>query len=138
MMLRGPMLAAVALAGAAQAAEGMVFGCMPLRAKGEQQIEAYIDGFVPGDYPPSKIESIRVLARFGADVYEFFPEHVKQIELSGGALRIHLLQPLSAGAVAEMRIEGNLAAKKGGEAPMQVWLRNERREARGDVRCTIE
>jgi len=138
MMLRGPVLAAFALAGAAQAAEGMVFGCMPLRAKGEQQIEAYIDGFVPGGYPPAKIESIRVLARFGADVYEFFPEHVKEIELYGGALRIHLLQPLSAGAGAEMRLEGKLAAQKGGEAPMQVWLRNERREARGDVRCTIE
>lgn len=137
-MLGGFALAVLALASAAQAAEAMIFGCMPLRAKGEQQIEAYIDGFVPGDYPPAKIESIRVLARFGADIYEFFPEHVKQIELSGGMLRIHLLQPLSAGATAEMRLEGKLAAQKGGEAPMQVWLRNERREARGDVRCTIE
>lgn len=137
-MKRAILSALLLLAGSAQAAEAMVLSCLPLRAKGEQQIEAYVDGFAPGAYPPRKIESIRVLARFGADAYEFFPEHTKQLDLRGGVLRIHLLQPLSAGASAEMRIEGKLAAKKGVEFPMRFSLRNERREGQGDVRCTIE
>lgn len=122
----------------APAAEAMVLSCLPLRAKGEQQIEAYLDGFAAGEYPPANIETIRVLARFGADVYEFFPSHTRQLELRGGVLRIHLYQPLSAGTSAEMRFEGKLAATKGGEFTMHFTLRNERRDGQGDVRCTIE
>ncbi len=134
----GLVLAVLACAAPVQAADEMILSCMPLRAKGEEPIEAYIDGYARGGYPPAKIDSIRVLIRIGADVYEFFPPHVKELELRDGALRLHLLQPLSAGESAEMRVEGNIAAQKGAAAPMQVWFRNERREGRGDVRCTIE
>jgi hypothetical protein len=122
----------------AQAAEAMVLSCFPLRAKGTGQIDAYVDGFAEGDYPPGKLNTIRVLARFGEDVYEFFPEQTRQLELRDGMLRIHLFQPLSAGASAEMRFEGKLAAQKGAQFPMQFSLRNERREGQGEVRCTIE
>jgi hypothetical protein len=122
----------------ALAADAMVLSCLPLRPKGEKQIETYVDGFAKGGYPPSNIETIRVLARFGEDIYEFFPEQVKTLELRGGQLRIHLLQPLSADATAEMRFAGKIAAQKGGEFTMQFSIRNERREGQGEVRCTIE
>lgn len=137
-MFRRLALSLIALAGFAGAAEAMVLSCLPLRAKGEQQIEAYVDGSVPGEYPPKRIDEIRVLARFGADAYEFFPEQVKQVELRDGVLRIHLLQPLSAGATAEMRFEGKLADRKGAEFPVRFTMRDDRREGQGDVRCTIE
>lgn len=126
------------LAGAAQAADAMVFGCMPLRAKGETQIDAYVDGFAKGAYPPKTLDTIRVLVRLGEDSYEFFPEHAKEVSLRDGMLRIHLLQPLSAGASAEMRIEGKIAATKGEPFMLQFTVRNERRTASDAVRCTIE
>lgn len=128
----------LALAGFAQAAEAMVLGCMPLRAKGEGQIDAYVDGFAPGAYPPQTIDTVRVLARFGEDLYEFDPVHARQVSLRDGMLKIHVLQPLSAGASAEMRIEGTIAAKKGAQFTLQFTIRNERRSGEGGVLCTIE
>jgi hypothetical protein len=130
--------ALLALAATAQAAEAMVLGCQPLRAKGEAQVEAYVDGFAEGAYPPKHIEAIRVLTRFGDDIYEFFPEQTKTLELRDGLLRIHLVQPLSAGESAEMRFEGKLAAQKGEPFTLEFVLRNERRSAQGSTRCTIE
>jgi hypothetical protein len=136
--MRRVALTLLALAAFAQAAEAMVLGCMPLRPRGEGQIDAYIDGFAPGAYPPKAIDTIRVLARLGEDLYEFDPAHVKEITLQDGMLRIHLLQPLSAGATAEMRVEGKIAARKGEQFKLQFWIRNERRSGEAGVLCTIE
>lgn len=136
--MRRAALALLLSAAFAQAAEGMVLSCLPLRPKGEQQIEAYVDGFARGNFPPREIDTIRVLARFGADAYEFSPEHTKEMTLRDGVLHIHLHQPLSAGASAEMRFEGKLAAAKGQEFTMRFSMRDERRSGQGDVRCTIE
>ncbi len=137
-MVQRLALSLLALGAFMQGAQAMVFSCLPLRAKGEQVIEAYLDGFAHGEYPPRKIDAIRVLARFGADAYEFFPEHTKSFSLANGVLRFHLFQPLSAGSVAEMRFEGKLATKKGEEFPMRFSMRSEQREGQGDVRCSIE
>jgi hypothetical protein len=120
------------------AAEAMVLSCLPVGKKGERLVEAYVDGFAEGEYPPKKLDTIRVLVTFGKDIYEFFPEQVKTLELRDAMLRIHLFQPLSADATAEMRFEGKLAAQKGGEFAMRFTIRNERREGQGEVRCTIE
>lgn len=122
----------------AQAADALVLSCIPERARGTPGIDVYLDGFSNGDYPPAKLESIRVLTRFGEDVYEFFPEQVKELSLRGVMLRIHLFQPLSAGESAEMRFEGKIGAKKGEAFHMEFSIRNERRTGRGQVRCTIE
>jgi hypothetical protein len=137
-MMRRFACTLLALAAFAQAAEAMVLGCMPLRPKGERQIEAYVDGFAPGAYPPKTIDTVRVLARLGEDLYEFDPVHAKEVSLRDGMLRIHLLQALSAGATAEMRIEGKIAANKGEQFKLQFWIRNERRSGEGGVLCTIE
>jgi len=137
-MMRRFAFTLLALAAFAQAADAMVLGCMPLRAKGEGQIDAYVDGFAPGTYPPKTIDTIRVLARFGEDAYEFDPVHAKEVSLRDGVLRIHVLQPLSAGATAEMRFEGKIAAKKGEQFRLQFSIRNERRSGEGGVLCTIE
>lgn len=126
------------LAGLSQAAEAMVLACLPTGKRGEQQIEAYVDGFSEGEYPPKKLEAIRVLVTFGKDLYEFFPQHTRQLELRDGILRIHMAQTLSAGASAEMRFEGKVAAQKGEEFNVHFSIRNERREGKGDVRCTVE
>ena len=137
-MLDRLALALLVLAGCAQAAEAMVLSCLPAGRKGEQQSEVYVDGFARGEYPPKDVDTIRVLARFGADVYEFFPEQTKALELREGVMRIHLVQPLSAGASAEIRFEGKLAAKKGDEFTMRFTMQNERRSGQGDVRCRID
>ena len=79
-----------------------------------------------------------MLARFGEDVYEFFPEQTKEATLRDGLLRIHLVQPLSAGHTAEMRFEGKIGARKGESFTMQMFIRNERRSGQGQVRCMIE
>jgi len=126
------------LAAFSQAAEAMVLSCLPAGKRGEQLLDAYIDGEAGEDYPPKQINEVRALVRLGEDAYEFFPEHAKEVELRDGTLRIHFLQPLSAGQTAELRIEGKIAERKGGATQMQVWLRNERREGRGEMRCTIE
>jgi hypothetical protein len=131
-------LSLLALAAFSGVAEAMVLSCLPVGKKGERLIEAYVDGFSEGEYPPKKLDAIRVLVTFGRDIYEFFPEQVKTLDLRDGMLRIHLSQPLSAGASAEMRFEGKIAAQKGGEFVMQFSIRNERREGQGEVRCTIE
>jgi hypothetical protein len=121
-----------------EAAGAMLLSCIPNRSPLEPGLDAYIDGFAQGEYPPKTIEAIRVLARFGMDVYEFFPEQVKEIALENGALRIHLVQPLSAGETAELRLEGKIARKKGEAFVMRMAIRNERRQGRAEVRCTIE
>lgn len=121
----------------AQAADALVLSCMPLRADGPVKIDAYLDGFSNGDFPPAKLESIRVLSRFGEDVYEFFPEQVRELSLRDSVLRIHLSQPLSAGESAEMRFEGKIGAKKGEPFEMKFSIRNERRTGQSSVRCTI-
>lgn len=126
------------LALSAFAAEAMVLSCFPLRAEGPVKIDAYVDGFAEGDYPPAKIEAVRVLARFGEDVYEFEPEHTRESVLRDGVLRIHLLQPLSAGETAELRFEGKIGPQKGAAFTMNMFIRGERRTGRGSVRCTIE
>jgi hypothetical protein len=123
---------------AAQAADAMVLSCFPERKARTPGIDAYVDGFAEGEYPPKTIEAIRVLARFGEDVYEFFPEQVKALDLRDGALRIHLVQPLSAGETAELRLEGKIGAVKGEPFLLALTLRNERRSGAAEVRCTIE
>lgn len=130
--------AAFALTLSAFAAEAMVLSCFPLRAEGPVKIDAYVDGFAEGDYPPGRIEAVRVLARFGEDVYEFGPEHTRESVLRDGVLRIHLLQPLSAGETAEMRFEGKIDAQKGAPFTMRMFIRGEQRTGQGSVRCTIE
>ncbi|MBK8009661.1 MAG: hypothetical protein IPK23_15485 [Rhizobiales bacterium] len=55
-----------------------------------------------------------------------------------GVLRVHLLQPLSAGESAEIRLEGKLAAKKGEEFALRMFIRSERRSGENSVRCTVE
>lgn len=115
----------------------MVLSCFPVRGEGVK-IDAYVDAHVPGDYPPNTLDSVRVLARFGEDVYELFPEHVKELTLRDGLLRIHLQQPLSAGETMEMRFEGKIGAQKGEPFALQMFIRNERRSAQASVRCTIE
>lgn len=126
------------LALSAFAAEAMVLSCFPLRAEGPVKIDAYVDGVAEGDYPPRGIEAVRVLARFGEDVYEFEPEHTREAMLRDGVLRIHLLQPLSAGQTAEMRFEGKIGAQKGALFTMRMFIRGEQRVGQGSVRCTIE
>lgn len=138
MTMRLLSFALLLLAISAQAAEAMVLSCFPVRLEGAKQIDAYVDGFAPGGYPPKLIESVRVLARVGEDVFEFFPEHTKAADVRDGVLRIHLLQPLSAGETAEIRFEGKLAAKKGEQFTMKMFIRGERRTAENNVRCTIE
>lgn len=137
-MMRRFAFILLALVGFTQAAGAMVLGCMPLRAKGEGQIDGYVDGFVPGGYPPKAVETVRVLVRLGEDLYEFDPSHAKEVSLRDGVLRIRLHQPLSAGETAEMRIEGKVAASKGEQFTLQFFIRNERRSGEGAVRCTIE
>lgn len=122
----------------AEAAGAMLMNCVPNRAPRTPGIDVYLDGTANGVYPPKTIENIRVLTRFGEDVYEFFPEHAKEITLRDGELRIHLLQPLSAGETAEMRFEGKIAEKKGESFVLRMSIRNERRGGSEDVRCTIE
>ena len=126
------------LAFPARAADALVLSCIPLRSDAVPKIDAYLDAFSNGNYPPMKLESIRVLARFGEDVYEFHPEQVKQVSLRDGVLRIHMMQPLSAGETAEMRFEGKIGAKKGEPFELTMFVRNERRSGQGKVRCTIE
>ncbi len=122
----------------AQAADPMVLSCIPDRSPRTPGIDAYVDAFAEGEYPPKTVNTLRVLTRFGEDVYEFFPEQVKEIVLRDGALSIHMLQPLSAGETAEMRFEGKLAAKKSEPFLMQFSIRNERRTGTGQLRCTID
>ncbi len=122
----------------AQAADALVLSCIPQGDRGARGIDAYLDGFSNGDFPPRKLESIRVLTRFGEDIYEFSPEHLKELSLRDGTLRIHLLQPLSAGETAEMRFEGKIGTKKAEPFVMEFSVRNERRTGRGTTRCTIE
>ena len=116
----------------------MVLSCFPVKNDGSAKIDVYVDGFAQGEYPPNKIESIRILTRFGEDIYEFFPDQAKELTLENNILRIHMFQPLSAGQTAEMRFEGKIAAEKGREFSMRFSIRNERRSGEGDVRCTIE
>ena len=115
----------------------MVLSCFPVRGEGVK-IDAYVDAHAPGDYPPKTLESVRVLARFGEDVYELFPEHVKQLTLRDGVLRIHLQQPISAGDTMDMIFEVKIGAQKGEPFALQMFIRNERRSAQASVRCTIE
>jgi hypothetical protein len=122
----------------AEAAGAMLLSCFPNRAPRTPGIDVYVDGVVNAVYPPKTIESIRVLTRLGEDVYEFFPEQVKEVTLKGDELRIHLLQPLSAGETAEMRFEGKIAERKGEPFVLQMFIRNERRSGTAEVRCTIE
>ncbi len=131
-------LAFFLLAFSAQAADAMVLSCFPDGPKGQSKIDVYVDGFAEGEYPPKTIDTVRVLARLGEDVYEFFPDQVKALSLSAGVLRLHLVQPLSAGESAEIRFEGKIAPKKGEQFPLQMTLRNERRSGQGVVRCTID
>ena len=130
--------AAMALALFAWPAEAMVFSCFPERDTGKVRIDAYVDGFVPEGWPPNEISSLRVLARLGQDLYEFFPEQVKRLEFRDSELHIHFEQPLSAGATAELRLEGKLSAQKGEPFMVRIFMRNEWRSAEGAARCTID
>ncbi len=122
----------------AQTASALILSCLPNRAPRTPGIDVYLDGFAKGAYPPEALQSLRVLVRFGADIYEFFPEQVQELSLHGRALRIHFLQPLSAGETAELRFEGEIAAKQGEPFILQMTIRNERRSGKDEVRCTIE
>lgn len=138
MMIRRAAILFLVLMLPAEAAGAMLLNCIPNRAPRTPGIDVYVDGAVNGAYPPKTIESIRVLTRFGEDVYEFFPEQVKEVTLKGRELRIHLLQPLSAGETAEMRFEGKIAERKGEPFVLQMFIRNERRSDTAEVRCIIE
>jgi hypothetical protein len=127
-----------ALAFSAQAASAMLLSCFPARTEGPVKIDAYVDGFVPGGYPPKEIEAVRILARFGEDVFEFFPEQTRIARVRDGVLHIHLLQPLSAGETAEIRFEGKIGAKPGEQFAVRMFIRSERRSAEASVRCMIE
>jgi hypothetical protein len=122
----------------AQAADALVLSCMPLKSEGAVKIDAYLDAFSNGNYPPKAFESVRLLARFGEDVYEFFPDQTKLSEVRDGVLRLHQLQPLSAGETAEVRIEGKIPAKKAEPFTMQMHIRGEKRTGQARLRCTIE
>ncbi len=126
------------LAFSAPAANALLLSCFPEKADGPAKIDAYVDAFAPGPYPPKTMEAVRVLARFGEDVYEFEPGHMQEVSLRDGLLSIRLVQPLSAGETAEMRFEGKLAAEKGGRFTLAITLRNERRSGQGEVRCVLE
>jgi hypothetical protein len=126
------------LAAASPAANAMVLSCFPAGPKGQSKIEAYVDGFAEGDYPPQKIGAIRVLARMGEDVFEFFPEQTRELSLRDGVLRIHMRQPLSAGESAEIRFEGKIGARKAEPFAMQLRIRAERSSGEAQVRCTID
>ena len=137
-MTRWLPLAALALFVSGGASQAMVLSCLPVGPKGQRNIEAFVDAYVPGDYPPKTLDSVSVIARMGEDIYDYSTEHTKLAEIRGDGLRIHLLQPLSAGATAEVRFEGTIAPKKGEPFALQMFVRNERRSAQGSVRCTIE
>jgi hypothetical protein len=136
--MRRLALTILLLALSARTADAMLLSCFPQKTDGPVKIDLYVDGFAPGAYPPTTIEAVRVLMRFGADVYEIEPEHLKEATLRDGILRIRLEQPLSAGVSVEVRFEGKLAAKKGEEFTLQVFIRNERRSAEGAARCMID
>lgn len=130
--------AVLVFAVSAGAAEALVLSCFPDGPKEKRTNEAYVDGFAEGAYPPNKIDAVRVLSRMGEDVYEYFPEHTQLAEFRDGVLRLHLLQPLSAGESAEIRFEGKIGAKKGEPFVMSMFMRGERRTAEGRIRCTID
>jgi len=131
-------LALLLVAASAGAADALVLSCFPDGPKEQRKFEAYVDGFVPDEYPPQKIEAVRVLGRMGEDVFEYFPEHTKLAEFRDGVLRLHLLQLLSAGETAEIRFEGKVGTTKGEPFKMTMFMRSERRTAEGGVRCTID
>lgn len=136
--MRALVLAPVLLTLPAQAADKLILSCFPLRAESPVKIEAYVDGTAESEYPPKKIEAVRVLVRFGEDPYEYFPEQARLSEIKDGVLRLHLFQPLSAGESAELRFEGKLPPKKGEQFALRMDVRAEKRTGRGQVRCTIE
>jgi hypothetical protein len=137
-MTRAFVLAAFMLLAQSHAAGAMVLSCFPLRAEGAVKIDAYVDAFAQGEYPPKTLEAVRVLVRFGEDPYEYHPEHTKESTIRDGVLRLHLFQALSAGATAELRFEGKIAANKGEQFTMRMQIRGEQRVGQGQVRCTIE
>lgn len=137
-MIRRLALASLLLAVSATAADALLLSCFPQKTEDAVKIDVYVDAFAPGAYPPKTLEAVRVLARFGEDVYEFEPEHTKAVSLRDGLLGIRLVQPLSAGETVELRFEGQLAAEKGERFTLAISLRNERRSGRGEARCVIE
>lgn len=138
MILRAVALTALAFVLPVQAADAMVLSCLPEGPKGVRNNEAFLDAHVPGDYPPSKLESVSAIVRMGEDVYDYYAQHTKTAEFRGDTLHIHLLQPLSAGESAEVRFEGKIGAKQGEPFTMKMFIRNERRSVEASVRCTIE
>lgn len=137
-MITRSVFAFLALVLSAQIADAAILSCLPVRSTGEGKLEVYLDANTDEIYPPKKIGEIRVLTRFGADVYEFFPEQTKEVRLQGDVLAILLQQPLSAGQSAEMRLEGKLNGKKSEPFAMKVTFRNERRSGQGEVQCMFD
>ena len=122
----------------AQAADALVLSCIPLRGDGPVKIDAYLDAFSNGQYPPKAFESVRLLTRFGEDVYEFFPEQVKSAVVEQGEMRISMWQPLSAGVSAEAELRGRLATKKGEPFTVKLLISADQRKGEAQVRCTID
>lgn len=137
-MIARPAFALLGFLLSVQVADAAILSCLPVRTTGEGKLEVYLDANTDEMYPPKKIGEIRVLTRFGADVYEFFPDQTKELRLRGDMLTIHLQQPLSAGQSAEMRLEGRMSAKKSEPFAMKVTFRNERRSGQGEVQCMFD
>lgn len=136
--MRALAFAFLLLAIESHSAEALLLSCFPQKTSAPVQLDTYVDGFVPGAYPPKSVEAVRVLARFGAEVYEFDPGHTQDASFKDGVLRIRLVQPLSAGETVELRFEGKLAAQKGEQFAVRVFIRNERRSGEGEARCVVD
>jgi len=99
------------------------------------RLAVYIHGFGRGDLLPDGLDVFTAFIRAGADQYDMQPENLVSASLREGVLRIEARQELSAGAVAELRFEGE--AGTGGEFPGRVVFRAEGRELRGSLRCKL-
>lgn len=130
------LLLIASLAGPAQAADPILLSCFPPK-RSQDKAGAYVDG-TADKFPATKIDAVRVLARLGEDVFEFFPEHAKVAAVQDGVLRLHMIEPLSAGETAELRLEGKVAEKQGEPFNAKLTLRGEKRIAEATLTCTLD
>lgn len=126
------MLALVLAAHAVNPAGAELLQCSPESGR----LRAHIDGFGKGERLPEGLETFRAFVRAGADEYEFFPEHMTGSSLRGGVLRVEARRLLSAGAAAELVLEGQTGAESASFAAL-LTFRSEGREMQGMVRCKL-
>lgn len=128
------MFAMLALFASAAPASANILSCIP--ASETENVRAYADGFAKGNVPAA-LDSFRALVRFGKDEYEFQAEHLRSSAVKDGKFTMHALQPLSAGASAELTIEGRLGKIREPFAAT-LTLRAENRTGTGALRCTFD